>query len=118
MKKTMLTELATAPAAATAAPAAGVPAAGGKKLGSSAQKLQARLAKIQGLDQLMSTVERRNDAAEILAAIAEKLGGDKIAGSKALTDALKIAKEEEKLNEQAEERIQAFVRYLFEYHRL
>lgn len=100
----------------TAAPATtpAAPAAEDKKLGSSAQKLQARLGKIQGLDQLMSTVTKRDDAAEILAAIAEKLGGDKVAGSKALTDALKIAKEEEKLNEQAEKRVQAFVRYLFE----
>lgn len=108
MKKTLIEQTQpAAPAANTAAPAA-------SNLSASGKKLQDRLAKIPGLDKLMSTVTKRDDAAEILAAIAEKLGGDKVAGSKALTAALNIAKEEEKLKEHAEKRVQAFVRYLFE----
>lgn len=66
------------------------------QLSASAQKLNDRLAKIPGLEKLMSTVTKRDDAAEILAGMAEKLGGDKMTGSKALTAALAIAKEEEK----------------------
>lgn len=109
MKKS-LKEDATAPVAAPA-PTGGTAT---DNLSASAKKLQDRLAKVPGLDKLMSTVTKRDDAAEILAAVAEKLGGDKVAGSKALTAALNIAKEEEKVNEQAEKRVQAFVRYLFE----
>lgn len=110
MKKTLIEETQpTAPAANTAA----APASG-SNLSASGKKLQDRLAKIPGLDKLMSTVTKRDDAAEILAALAEKLGGDKVEGSKALAKALNIAKEEEKLNEHAEKRVQAFVRYLFE----
>ena len=111
-----------APAAVQPPPAA--PAATGNQqtsLSASGKKLQDRLAKIPGLDKLMSTVTKRDDAAEILAAIAEKLGGDKVKGSQALTNALKIAKEEEKENPQQQavqkesiKRTEAFVRYLFE----
>jgi hypothetical protein len=110
MKKSLKEEVAPPAPAAGAAPVGNATG----NLSASAKKLQDRLAKVPGLDKLMSTVTKRDDAAEILAAIAEKLGGDKVAGSKALTAALNIAKEEEKLNEHAEKRIQAFVRYLFE----
>lgn len=96
-------------------------------LSASAKKLEGRLAKIPGLDQLMQTVTKRDDAAEILAGMAEKLGGDKVAGSKALTAALAIAKEEEKeqaaappaqaqqeVVSEASRRVNKFVSYLFE----
>jgi len=96
------------------APALNVSPVGGTKLSSSGQRLQDRLAKIPGLDKLMQNVSRRDDAAEILAAIAEKLGGDKMEASKALTRALQIAKKEETLNEHVSARVEAFVRCLFE----
>jgi hypothetical protein len=72
-----------------------------QSLSSTGQKLNDRLAKIPGLDKLMQTVTKRDDAAEILAGMAEKLGGDKIAGSKALTAALAIAKKEESETQKA-----------------
>lgn len=97
------------------------PATEDKKLGSSAQKLQDRLAKISGLGKLMGGVNR-GDAAKILAAIAEKLGGDKVEASAALTAALKIANTNkqaaapanQQVTEQASRNVEAFVRYLFE----
>lgn len=118
MKK-YIRENTAAPAVATpaapAAPAGAAPTAqDSTNLSSSAQKLQTRLSKIPGLDKLMQTVTKRDDAAEILAGMAEKLGGDRVEGSKALQKALTIAKEEEKVNEHATKRVQAFVRYLFE----
>lgn len=98
-----------APAAGAAAPKTAAPA----KLSSSAQKLQAALGKIKGLDTLMQNVTNRDDAAEILAAMATKLGGKRITASKALTNALNIAKEAEKpVNEQFA--VENFLRYLFE----
>ena len=97
------------PAAGAAAPKTAAPA----KLSSSAQKLQAALGKIKGLDTLMQNVTNRDDAAEILAAMATKLGGEKISASKVLTNALNIAKEAEKpVNEQFA--VENFLRYLFE----
>ena len=106
------------PAPAQAAPAA--PAAGAApkqeapaKLSASAQKLQTTLGKIKGLDTLMQNVTNRDDAAEILAAMATKLGGEKISASKVLTNALSIAKDTEKqVNEQFA--VENFLRYLFE----
>ena len=105
-----------APAAPAPAPAAPAPAAAPAEsnLSASGKKLQDRLDKIPGLGELMGGVTKLRDAAAILVAIAKKLGGDKVAASAALTAALNIAKKEEKLNEHAEKRVQAFVRYLFE----
>lgn len=107
---------APAPAANQQPSAPQAPAAGEEapaKLSSSAQKLQAALGKIKGLDTLMQNVTNRDDAAEILAAMATKLGGKKITASKALTNALNIAKEAEKqVNEQFA--VENFIRYLFE----
>jgi len=71
------------------------------KLSSSGQKLNDRLAKIPGLDDLMAKVQKREDAAEILVAMAEKLGGDKFTASKHLNSALAIAKKEEANNNSA-----------------
>ena len=65
-----------------------------------AKKLNDRLAKIPGLEALMQNVTKRDDAADILAAMAEKLGGDKIAGSKILKGALELASAKEKEPEQ------------------
>lgn len=102
------------------------------QLSASAKKLNDRLAKIPGLENLMLTVTKKDDAAEILAGMAEKLGGDKMAGSKALTAALAIAKAEEKetpaqpapaaapvtpqqeVVSEASQRVKNFVSYLFE----
>lgn len=98
-----------APAAGAAAPKKEAPA----KLSASAQKLQTTLGKIKGLDTLMQNVTNRDDAAEILAAMATKLGGEKISASKVLTNALSIAKDTEKqINEQFA--VENFLRYLFE----
>lgn len=112
------------PPPTVAAPAGAAPGATqltDKKLGSSGKKLQARLGKIPGLEDLLGGVTNKGDAAEILAGVAEKLGGDKIAGSAALTKALALAKEDEKENTatpavqtESTRRVEAFVRYLFE----
>lgn len=106
------------------------PAAAEPQLSASAKKLNDRLAKIPGLEKLMSTVTKRDDAAEILAGMAEKLGGDKVEAPKALTAALAIAREEEKAQpaaapaapvtpqaevvSEASQRVKKFVSYLFE----
>ena len=97
-----------------------------QQLSSAAQRLQQRLAKIPGLDKLMQTVTKRDDAAEILAGMAEKLGGDKAMASKALSAALALAKKEETEAQKAPaagatapmqesfKSVNGFVGYLFE----
>ena len=67
-----------------------------QEMGQAAEKVDARLEKIPGLGQLMQKVTKRDDAAQILAAMAEKLGGDKLKASVALQQGLNIEKKAEK----------------------
>ena len=94
MKKKSIKEQVAQTAAPTSTPAAtgGAPQqdAGGPKLNSAAQKLETKIGKIPGIDELLGAVKDKSNAANILALLAAKLGGEKLKGSVALQNALKI----------------------------
>jgi hypothetical protein len=77
------------------------------------QKLEKKFSNIKDLDQILSGIKVKGDAAAVLALIAAKLGGTNLKGSEILKKATAEALESEQVNESFNS-VNEFVSYLFE----
>jgi len=106
------TPAAPAEQAPTATPEQAAPAGTAKNQSAAAKNLSKKLDANQALQKLIPQITKVSDASALLAQLAQKLGGDKMAADKALKAALVIVQKQGTL-EESHRRIEDFVSYLF-----
>lgn len=62
--------------------------------GSAAKKLQSKMEKIPGLEQLVAAIKQKGDASVVLKDLAQQIGGDKLPADQILAKAYSLAKKE------------------------